>query len=144
MVKKCKYFECTRKGYCAVDACSGRSGQAYLRCGCSVCVNHSRSDSPEGAYDICEIALCLRESEMEESGSSDQHENEVRLDLSHIKVIEYDEEIGPYRREMVALFNENKISLEDAVRLVRAGEYNDNVLWIPSRQFVALFRDGRE
>lgn len=66
------------------------------------------------------------------------------MDLSHIMLIEFEEQIGPYRTEQILLYNENRISEAEALRLARAGEYNENVLIISKRQWIALFRDGKE
>lgn len=65
-------------------------------------------------------------------------------DLSHIMMFEVEEVLGPYRSPKVVLYNKNKISQKDALYAVRAGEYNDNVLCLDKRQFVALFRDGKD
>ena len=64
--------------------------------------------------------------------------------LAHVKLVEYVHEQGPYSTEEVALFNINKISHRDAMWCVEAGEYNDNVLCMTKRQWVSLFRDGKE
>ena len=66
------------------------------------------------------------------------------MDLSHIMLIELEEHIGPYRRELVVLFNEKQISEKEAVRLAKADEYNVNVLVIPKKQWVSLFLNGKE
>ena len=65
-------------------------------------------------------------------------------DLSHIKIFEIEEDYGPLQFSKVVLFNENRITQEEAMRLVQAGEYNDNVLVIPEKQFIFLFLDGKE
>lgn len=65
-------------------------------------------------------------------------------DLSHIMMFEIEEDYGPLQFSKVVLFNENRITQEEALRLVRAGEYNDNVLVIPEKQFISLFLDGKE
>lgn len=65
-------------------------------------------------------------------------------DLSHIKMFEVEEDYGSFTRPQVVLFNQNRISLEDAVRHVRAGEYNKNVLVLPKQQWISLFCDGKE
>ena len=64
--------------------------------------------------------------------------------LEHIEVLEIEYQIGPHNMEKVALVNKNQITLEEAIRVVKAGEYNDNVLVMPKKQFVSLFRDGKE
>lgn len=65
-----------------------------------------------------------------------------RLSLSHVKMSEAKEFVGPYEMDVVILFNINRISHAEAIRLVQAGEYNKNVLCIPKQQYVSLFRDG--
>lgn len=64
--------------------------------------------------------------------------------LSHIMLFEVTHQIGPYEMEKVVLFNINKITQEEALRCVKAGEYNDNVLCIPKTQWISLFRDGKD
>lgn len=64
--------------------------------------------------------------------------------LEHVKLIEFSEELGPYRMDKVALVNGNRISEEEAKRCIEAQEYNDNVLCIPKKQWVSLFKDDRE
>ncbi len=66
------------------------------------------------------------------------------MSLSHIMLIEVVRELGPYRTDQVVLFNINRISEEEALRHVEAGSYNENVLVIPKKQWISLFRDGRE
>ena len=65
-------------------------------------------------------------------------------DLSHIKMFEVEEDCGSFRRPQIVLFNQNRISLEDALRHVRTGEYNKNVLVMPKQQWLSLFCDGKE
>lgn len=64
MVRKCKYFQCKKKRNCPKEtlSCPGCGGEAYRNCGCGACVNQSW----EGNVEICEVALSLREAEMEE------------------------------------------------------------------------------
>ena len=65
------------------------------------------------------------------------------MDLSHIMMIEdiYQEygptKFGPY----VLLFNQNRISREEAIRVLESGEYSPYVLLIPQTQMNGLFRD---
>ena len=58
--------------------------------------------------------------------------------------IEFVESCGHIEQEMVALYNDNQISEKDALRVIKSGDYNDNVLVIPRRQWISLFRDGKE
>ena len=67
-----------------------------------------------------------------------------KLNLSHVKMSEAKEFVGPYETDMVILFNINRISHAEAIRCAQAGEYNKNVLCIPKQQYVALFQDGKE
>lgn len=65
------------------------------------------------------------------------------MDLSHIMMIEdiyldYGPmQSGPY----VLLFNANRVSREEALRIYAAGEYSPYVLAIPAPQMDGLFRD---
>lgn len=65
-------------------------------------------------------------------------------DLSHIMMFEVEEDYGSFQLPKIVLFNENRITQEDAMRLVRAGEYNDNVLVLPKKQWLSLFCNGKE
>lgn len=62
------------------------------------------------------------------------------FDLSHIKMIEGVEEFcGPFLMDVYnVLFNENKISLEETMRLVAAGMYSSYVLKIPQAQYEGM------
>ena len=66
------------------------------------------------------------------------------MDLSHVMMFEFEEVCGPHRTPKVVLFNQNKISQDEALRFVDAGEYNENVVVLEKRQWIALFRDGKE
>lgn len=66
------------------------------------------------------------------------------LDFSHIKVIEYEKCFGPHKMDEIALFNCHKITEEEAIRCVRTGEYNENVLCIPKSQWISLFCGGKK
>ena len=67
------------------------------------------------------------------------------FDLSHVKMVEGVEEMcGPFLMDVYnILFNENKISLEEAMRLVAAGIYSPYVLKIPQTQYEGLFKDRK-
>ena len=64
--------------------------------------------------------------------------------LDHIKLVEVKHQLGPYTMDEVVLFNINRISKDEALRAVEAGEHNDNVLCIPRSQWISLFKDGTE
>ena len=64
--------------------------------------------------------------------------------LDHIKRIEYVEEIGPYQRPMVMLYNKNKVSRDEALYYAEAQQYNPNMLIMTKQQWVELFCDGHE
>ena len=64
------------------------------------------------------------------------------VNLSHIMLLEVTEDYGPLQIPKVILFNENKLTEDEALRIVKAGEYNDNVLCIPKSQWLSLFKDG--
>ena len=66
------------------------------------------------------------------------------MDLSHIKMFECVEELGPYQMPKVVLFNNNKLTADEAFRCVQAGEYNDNIVVLEKRQWIALFKNGEE
>lgn len=66
------------------------------------------------------------------------------VDLSHLMLLDIDEDYGSVRASKVVLFNENRVTQEEAIRVVRAGEYNDNVLIIPKRQWISLFLNAEE
>lgn len=66
------------------------------------------------------------------------------MDLSHIMLLEVVETVGPYSSEKVILFNQNKVTEKEALHAVKADEYNENVLVMTKRQWISLFRDGRE
>lgn len=66
------------------------------------------------------------------------------VDLSHVVLLEVDEDYRSFRMSKVVLFNENQVTQEEAIRVVRAGEYNDNVLIIPKRQWTSLFLNAEE
>ena len=63
-----------------------------------------------------------------------------RKGLEQVKMFECVEEIGPYERPKVVLFNKSKISYDEALYCVRAGEYNPNVICLERDQFYAVFR----
>lgn len=66
------------------------------------------------------------------------------MDLSHISMIEYEEHLGPYLTPKVALFNNTKLTADEAFRFVEAGEYNDNIVVLYKSQWLALFKNGVE
>lgn len=66
------------------------------------------------------------------------------MGLNHVMRIEFEEQTGPFREEKVLLYNENRITEAEALRVARADEYNENVLIIPKQQWISLFRDGKE
>lgn len=66
------------------------------------------------------------------------------MDFSHIKMFEVEHQTGPYITEEVVLFNIIRISQEEAADYVEAGRYNDNVLVLPKKQWISLFRNGKE
>lgn len=64
-------------------------------------------------------------------------------DLSHVMMIDMVRELGPYKMDEVVLFNINHISEDDALRHVRSGLYSRDVLVMPKKQWISLFRDGK-
>ena len=62
VVKKCKFFKCTDKESCTEKDCSGCGSVGYQNCGCDVCIHKSMI----GDMEVCEVGLCLEETEMED------------------------------------------------------------------------------
>ena len=63
--------------------------------------------------------------------------------LSHVMMLDDVEHyIGDYLLSVeTILFNSNRIPPEEAIRIVRSGEYSPYVLAIPKEQFYGLFKD---
>lgn len=61
------------------------------------------------------------------------------VDLSHVMLLEVEEDYGPFQVPKVVLYNENHVTQEEALRIVRAGEYHPSVLTLPKRQWETLF-----
>jgi hypothetical protein len=66
------------------------------------------------------------------------------MELSHISLLEYEEVLGPYTTPMVALFNNTKLTPDEAFKKVRAGQYDKNVLTLCKSQWLALFKNETE
>ncbi len=66
------------------------------------------------------------------------------MNLSHIGMIEFEEHLGPYVMPKVALFNNTKLTADEAFAKIRAGDYNDNIVVLEKRQWIALFKNGKE
>lgn len=66
------------------------------------------------------------------------------VDLSHIMLLETDEDYGPFQMPKVVLYNENHVTQEEALRIVKAGEYNSSVLVLPKCQWDTLFLNRKE
>ena len=62
----------------------------------------------------------------------------------HISIIEFSETYGSIEIEKVAIFNENMISEEEAIRLIHLAEYNPNILVMDKKQWVQIFCDGKD
>ena len=71
------------------------------------------------------------------------HINTENTGLSHIARFEVAKHVGSYQVDKVVLFNQNHVSEEEALCLVKAGGHNDHVLALPKTQWVALFKDGK-
>lgn len=65
------------------------------------------------------------------------------MSLEHIMLIEYEEQIGPYKQDKIMLFNEKHITEEEAKRCLRAGEYNENIILISKQQWESIFNSGK-
>lgn len=64
--------------------------------------------------------------------------------LSHVMMIEIEEGFGPVQMPKVVLYNENHLTEEEALGVVRAGEYHPSVLVIPASQWSSLFLNRKE
>jgi hypothetical protein len=55
--------------------------------------------------------------------------------------IEFTETIGKYQFEMVALFNKNVLSEEEAVKLIKLKDFgeNENIIFMSKAQFENVF-----
>lgn len=65
MIENCKYFKCVNAKDCddyKKGHCSGSGSRGYHNCGCDMCLEQHM----EGDVEICNVALCMREEEMEE------------------------------------------------------------------------------
>lgn len=65
------------------------------------------------------------------------------MSIENIMLVEYVEEIGPYKKDKVMHYNEKHITEEEAMRCLRAGEYNENIILITKNQWVSLFNSGK-
>lgn len=63
--------------------------------------------------------------------------------LSHIMLMELEEFIGFHGFEKVMLFNKEKVTEEEALCLVKAGEYNENILVLSRKQWFSLFKNEK-
>ena len=64
--------------------------------------------------------------------------------LPHVELIEYTEKIGPYSTEKVAVLNGNHMTEEEALQYIRAEEYHPSIIIMTKKQWVQVFRDGKE
>lgn len=64
--------------------------------------------------------------------------------LSHVMLLDVEEDYGPLKIPKVVLFNENHVSQEEALRIVKAGEYHPSVLILPKSQWESLFLNRKE
>lgn len=64
--------------------------------------------------------------------------------LGHISVIEFEEIYGKLKIEKVAIFNANKISEEEALKMIHLAEYNENILVMDKKQWINIFRNGTD
>lgn len=65
----------------------------------------------------------------------------MATDLSHVMMIEYTHQIGPYEEQEVALFNINHLSEEEARELILLEEYHKDLIRMSKRQFLSIFRN---
>lgn len=66
------------------------------------------------------------------------------VDLSHVMLLEVDEDYGSFQIPKVILYNENHVTQEEALQIARAGEYHPSVLTLPKRQWASLFLNQNE
>ena len=66
------------------------------------------------------------------------------MDFSHIMLFEVDEDYGSFQISKVVLFNKNHLTQEEALRIVKVGEYHPSVLTLPKRQWASLFLNRKE
>lgn len=66
------------------------------------------------------------------------------VDLSHLMLLEVDEDYGSFQVPKVILYNENHVTQEESLRIARAGEYHPSVLVLPKRQWESLFLNRKE
>lgn len=64
--------------------------------------------------------------------------------LGNINVVEFSESYGNIKFEKVAIFNANMISEDDALKMIKAGEYNANVLIMDKKQWINIFCNGKD
>lgn len=66
------------------------------------------------------------------------------IDLSHVMLLEVDENYGSFQIPKVVLYNENHVTREEALYQARAGEYHPSVFTLPKRQWEYLFLNRKE
>ena len=66
------------------------------------------------------------------------------FNLSHIMLLEVEEDYKTFRLPKVVLFNENHMTQEEALRIVKSGEYHHSVISMPKRQWESLFLNQSE
>lgn len=64
--------------------------------------------------------------------------------FSHVSLMEIEENYGPFQLQKVALFNNNHVTQEEALRFVQMGEYHPSILVISQRQWETLFLNREE
>lgn len=65
------------------------------------------------------------------------------VDLSHIMLLEVDEDYGSFQIPKVVPFNKNHVTQKEALQIVKAGEYNPYILSLPERQWKSLFLNDK-
>ena len=100
------------------------------------CPKKYAADLYESYEVIRQLQKQIRELQ-EKAEESEKKENP----LSHVKMIEVVHQIGSYEMDEVALLNWDHVSEDRARYCIESGEYCDDVLVIPKRQYLALFRN---
>lgn len=65
-------------------------------------------------------------------------------DLSHISLMEIEEDYKSFQIQKVVLFNNNRVTEEEALRILKSGEYHPSVIALPKLQWEQLFLNREE
>lgn len=62
--------------------------------------------------------------------------------LDHIMLIEYEEKIGPYTDEKIMLYDSRYLTEAEAIKCLKVGESNENILVLTKKQWDSMFLSG--